>query len=43
MLAWLKREEQQQLVRLEDFGNAADSARSVQYETLGLDDEAEDA
>ena len=39
LLAYLKREELEELDRLEDFESAAEDARTVQGETLGLDDE----
>ena len=42
LLAYLKREEVEELDRAEDFERAAEDARSVQDETFGLDDEAAD-
>ena len=42
LLAWLKREELEQLGKLDDFENAAAVARNVQDETFGLDDEVDD-
>ena len=42
LLAYLKRGELAELGRPGDFERAAESARTVQDETLGLDDEAED-
>ena len=40
LLAYLKREELEQLERLEDFTRAAGDARNVQDEMLGIEDEA---
>lgn len=43
LLAYLKRQELVELDRLEDFETAVEHANSVQEETLGLDDEAEES
>ena len=43
VLAYLKRQELVELDRLEDFETAVEHAKSVQDETLGLDDEAEES
>ena len=43
VLAYLKRQELVELDRLEDFETAVEHAKSVQEETLGLDDEAEES
>ncbi len=43
LLAYLKRDELEELDRLEDFENAAEVARSVQDETLGQGDDAPDS
>ena len=43
VLAYLKRHELVELDRLEDFERAAEHATSVQNETLGLDDEADES
>ena len=43
VLVYLKRQELVELDRLEDFETAVEHAKSVQDETLGLDDEAEES
>ena len=43
VLAYLKRQELAERDRLEDFERAAEHARSLQDETLGLDDKAEES
>lgn len=43
VLAYLKRQELAELDRLEDFERAAEHAKSLQDDTLGLDDEAEES
>ena len=43
VLAFLKRQELVELDRLEDFERAVEHARSLQDETLGLDDEADES
>ena len=42
LLAYLKSQELEKTGRTGDFEKAAEAARMVQNETLGLDDEAED-
>ena len=43
VLAYLKRQELTELDRLEDFERAVEHARSLQDETLGLDNETEES
>ena len=43
VLAYLKRQELAERDRLEDFERAAEHAKSLQDDTLGLDDEAEES